>query len=132
MKEQNITRERIKSPRNTPVQTESRSLWGRVSTESIPGTEKSMWWSRGRRMLRLCGEIKCQVRVLCAVVGGNGKRRKLSLTRLDYVFPCRSFNRKFEFYFKCMKKLFKVFKLPFILHVKESCCMENGLGGRQV
>ena len=68
------------------------------------------------------------------MVGGTGKRKweKLSLTRLGHVFPCRSFNRKFEFYFKCMKKPFKVFKLQFILHVKESCCMENGLGGRQV
>lgn len=34
--------------------------------------------------------------VLCEAVGRMAKRKweKLSLTRLDYVFPCRSFNRK--------------------------------------
>lgn len=103
--------------------------------KSIPGTEKSMCDDPEAGECFVCvGKLSVSEGVMRSVVGGNGKRKweKLSLTRLDYVFPCRSFNRKFEFYFKCMKKLFKVFKLPFILHVKESCCMENGLGGRQV
>lgn len=62
------------------------------------------------------------------MVGGNGKRKweEISLTRLDHVFPCRSFNRKFEFYFNCMRKPFKVFKLQFILHVKEPLWLLHG------
>ena len=57
-----------------------------------------------------------------SVIGGDGKRKweEMSLVRLIHTFPHRSFNRELEFYFKCMRKSLKVFKLQSNIHVKES------------
>lgn len=82
---------------------------------------------------------KVSVRVLCIKccwwrwqeeVGGDE-----FFDKVDHIFLHRSLNRKFEFYFKCTRKPFKVFiscNPLYLLKNHSGCYMENGLGGKQV